>query len=98
MSTKLHINAYHPGDYRGVSANISGEGFAGMSFKVKATNQEQYDAWLKEAKNSIRINLILLTIISWHSHLKIDRQIYRFIQKLKTDLYDKVIMKYMSPP
>jgi cytochrome o ubiquinol oxidase subunit 2 len=34
MSTQLHLIANHAGSYNGSSANISGEGFAGMRFKV----------------------------------------------------------------
>jgi len=52
MSAKLHVMADTPGDYRGVSANLSGEGFAGMHFTVKAVDKDQYYTWTQAAKQS----------------------------------------------
>ena len=46
MSTKLHLDANEPGDYRGVSANLSGEGHASMTFTAKARGDEAYAAWI----------------------------------------------------
>jgi cytochrome o ubiquinol oxidase subunit 2 len=39
MVTRLHLQADHPGSYRGLSANFSGEGFADMGFTVDAVHQ-----------------------------------------------------------
>jgi cytochrome o ubiquinol oxidase subunit 2 len=52
MSTKLHLSADKQGDYRGVSANISGEGHAQMTFTAKAMSDAGYQAWLKQAGTS----------------------------------------------
>ena len=38
MVTKLNLQADHEGTYDGLSAEYSGEGFAGMHFKVKAVS------------------------------------------------------------
>src|SRR5712692_3731946 len=38
MVTRLHLQADHPGTYRGLSANYSGEGFADMRFTVNAVD------------------------------------------------------------
>ncbi len=52
MSTQLHLIADHPGVYDGSSANLSGDGFAGMAFKAEATTPEGFSNWLAEAQAS----------------------------------------------
>jgi cytochrome o ubiquinol oxidase subunit 2 len=47
MSTSLNLQANEEGRYRGSSANISGEGFAGMRFMAQATSQNEFDLWSK---------------------------------------------------
>ncbi|WP_298162207.1 ubiquinol oxidase subunit II [Brevundimonas sp.] len=50
METKLHgvINA--AGDYKGFSANYSGDGFSGMKFTFKGLDPAAFDAWLAAAR------------------------------------------------
>ena len=48
MRTKLHLIADEPGKYVGKSANISGEGFAGMQFDVVSTTDKEFDRWVLE--------------------------------------------------
>ena len=50
METTLHL-AGREGTYRGISANFSGDGFAGMSFQVEAVPQAEFDAFVSEAKS-----------------------------------------------
>lgn len=54
MSTKLHLQASEPGEYRGSSANISGRGFAGMNFAVKVSSASDYEKWVQEVKKTTR--------------------------------------------
>lgn len=56
MSTKLNLMADEPGIYRGVSANLSGEGFAGMKFEAKAVPQNEYSSWIKQAAVNNELN------------------------------------------
>ena len=51
MSTTLHLQADRPGVYQGMSAMISGDGFAGMHFDTRALSQEQFNAWAVQARN-----------------------------------------------
>lgn len=51
MSTKLHLDAHEAGDYRGVSANLSGEGHASMTFTAKARDNPGYMAWIAHVRN-----------------------------------------------
>lgn len=46
MSTQLHLMASNAGDYYGSSANISGDGFAGMHFTARAASDESFQKWV----------------------------------------------------
>ncbi len=46
MSTHLNLEANTIGDYRGSSANLSGDGFAGMTFTARASSTTEFDAWV----------------------------------------------------
>src|SRR5580698_6048844 len=52
MQTKLHLVADEAGDYAGMSANFSGEGFSDMKFRAIATTPEAFAAWVKTVKAS----------------------------------------------
>jgi cytochrome o ubiquinol oxidase subunit 2 len=52
MQTRLHLLADHPGTYRGISANFSGDGFSDMNFNAIATDQAGFDAWVRKARQS----------------------------------------------
>jgi cytochrome o ubiquinol oxidase subunit II len=93
MSTKLHLMASEPGSYNGSSANISGEGFAGMKFVAEATSEADFTSWIEAARSS---------------HNNLDKTTYEQLAKPSRDnppgtykltepaLYDIVVMKYMS--
>jgi len=50
MATRLHLQADHPGTYRGLSAQFSGEGFADMRFNVDAVLAENFAQWVTTAR------------------------------------------------
>jgi len=50
MQTKLHLVANHAGEFDGISANYSGQGFAQMRFKAHAYNQADFDKWVADVK------------------------------------------------
>ena len=52
MENRLNIMATEIGDYRGISANYSGSGFAGMRFTAKATSEEDYHNWLAKVRTA----------------------------------------------
>src|SRR5882757_9308636 len=52
MTTRLHLQADHPGTYRGASANYSGDGFADMRFNVDAVPAEKFAQWVDAARNA----------------------------------------------
>jgi cytochrome o ubiquinol oxidase subunit II len=46
MVTHLQLQADHPGSYRGLSAQFSGDGFADMRFVVDAVPDQQFQQWV----------------------------------------------------
>ena len=52
MATHLNLQADHPGAYRGMSANFSGDGFADMHFNVDAVPPETFEHWLASARSA----------------------------------------------
>ena len=52
MVTSLHLRADHPGTYRGLSAQYSGEGFSDMRFAVNAVPAEDFARWVDAARSA----------------------------------------------
>jgi cytochrome o ubiquinol oxidase subunit 2 len=52
MQTAVNLIASEPGVYRGLSANFSGDGFSGMTFKALALSSGDYAKWLAKVKAS----------------------------------------------
>jgi cytochrome o ubiquinol oxidase subunit II len=50
MTTRVQLQADHPGTYRGLSAQFSGDGFADMRFKVDAVPAETFAQWVDAAR------------------------------------------------
>lgn len=94
MRTNLYLIANKEGDFRGSSANLSGEGFAGMHFVTRASSEEDYQKWLASAKQSSNV-----------LNFKEYQQLASPSQNHSVELYqlgdgalfDQIIMKYMQP-
>jgi cytochrome o ubiquinol oxidase subunit 2 len=52
MVTQLHLQADHAGDYNGLSAQFSGDGFPDMAFVVHAVPQNDFAVWLAEVRRT----------------------------------------------
>jgi cytochrome o ubiquinol oxidase subunit II len=50
MTTRLNLLAEHPGDYPGLSANFSGDGFSDMRFLVHAVPAAEFKSWLERTR------------------------------------------------
>ena len=94
MNTQLHLVANKTGDYNGVSANISGRGFAGMKFVAHVTNPKAYETWLETArKNSPSLDSATYAKLAKPS----ENNTPATYLLTKHDLYDTIVMKYMAP-
>ena len=52
MATHVQLQADHPGIYRGLSAQFSGDGFADMRFTVDAVPVQQFEQWVATTRDS----------------------------------------------
>lgn len=94
MKTELHLIANNEGDFRGSSANISGEGFSGMHFITRASSEEDYQKWLQTAKQSAKS----LDLQEYNKLAAPSLNNAVEIYQLKDDnLFNQIIMKYMHP-
>ncbi len=93
MSTQLHLEAHTAGDFTGRNANISGEGYAGMTFTVRAGSDADFSAWVNSASAQPALTDQSYAELAKPSQNVAPRQ-YRLDAH---DLYDTVVMKYMMP-
>ncbi len=94
MSTQLHLIANKAGSYYGSSANISGNGFAGMTFTAKAGSESDFNNWMKSVKHQDQP----LTMSSYDQLAKPSQNnpvvVY---SSTPPNLYDSIMSKYMGP-
>lgn len=94
MRTHLNLIADEKGEYRGVSANISGNGFAGMKFLTKVSSEEEFVKWSTEMKSAPfmmgRTQYDALVPPSQNNPAA-------FYTLSEPALFDQIIMKYMMP-
>lgn len=94
MSTQLNLMASKDGIFNGSSANISGEGFAGMTFTVKASSYSNYSSWLnKLSASSKKLDLKTYNQLAQPSE-------YNAVvgySKVVPNLYNAIIYKYVTP-
>ena len=94
MSTQLHLMANQTGSFNGVSANISGSGFAGMNFIARSSSEQSFQSWVHSVQ---------------HSHGVLNMAAYNKLARPSTDnpaayysssqgnLYGTILMKYDGP-
>ena len=95
METQLNLIANEEGEFRGSSANISGEGFASMTFVTHATSEEEHEKWVQSVKESSKE-------LNWETYQQIakptiNREVELF-QLKDPKLFHEIIMKFMKPP
>ncbi len=94
MTTHLNLEATKTGNYGGVAANISGKGFAGMKFTVKAMPTANFTSWLQSAKHSSRI----LNAASYAELARPSENVQpSHYGVVDPNLYDTIVMNYMMP-
>ena len=94
MRSKLHLIASEMGDFRGVSANLSGTGFAGMTFVAKSSSLADFEGWVQ----TVRQSKSQLTAESY-KQLSVPSQNNPVASYVLQDnnLFEEVLMKYMPP-
>ena len=91
MSTQLNLVANKEGEFDGLSANYSGNGFAQMKFVAEATTPEEFDAWVER----VRALPYVLTETSYASlarpSVEDEPSYYRDVED---GLYDAIVEKF----
>ncbi len=91
MTTILNLIANEPGNYRGSSANISGEGFARMYFNTKVTSKEDFDSWVATTQGTVnKLEITAFDNLALPS--VVDPQIFTLEDP---ELFDRIVNKYM---
>lgn len=94
MITQLHLQASSAGDYNGSSANISGKGFAGMTFMAHATDGATFQSWVRSVQQAPN----KLTAATYASLARPSQNnLPAYYSAVDSALYDTIIMKYMMP-
>lgn len=94
MATQLHLMANKVGSYYGSPANIAGAGFAHMNFTVRAVSGRDFSVWTKDALASPKA----LDRMSYEQLAMPSQDVpVRYYAPVSSDLYNEVIMHYMSP-
>lgn len=94
MRTELHLIADEVGTYRGCSSNISGKGFAGMTFQAVATSDQEFQGWVASVKGSGKV----LGQAEYEKLVQPSEYDPVSVYQLGDQkLFDRIIMKYMAP-
>jgi cytochrome o ubiquinol oxidase subunit 2 len=94
MSNALNLEANTVGDFPGRSSNYSGEGFAQMQFTARAASSTDFDAWVKEVKQSPQA-------LTTDTYAQLSKPSIAdpsdSYATVETNLYNKIVTKFMSP-
>jgi cytochrome o ubiquinol oxidase subunit 2 len=94
MTTRLNLQADHPGVYPGLSAHFSGDGFPGMAFDVHAVSPEEFAQWAA----ATRVNGPVLDEAAYRKLLRQSQNVspytYRSVQ---TGLFDDIVEQRLPP-
>ena len=94
MSTKLHLIADTTGKYRGSNAEISGAGFAGMTFTAESMTGTGFTTWVDTVRQSPQ----KLAIDEYNRLMQpSEKHPITYYSAVEDKLYSKIIMKYMAP-
>jgi len=94
MSTQQNLMASRTGSFAGWAANISGAGFAGMTFTVKSMSDSDFNNWVASARHTNR--KLTTTQYAQLANPNTPNQIayYSWVQP---QLYNTTVLKYMTP-
>lgn len=93
MTTKLHLQADKTGNFNGWSANISGEGFARMTFVAKSSSQSAFNDWMNQAKQSgDKLNVAAYQQLACPGESPV-----RYYAPVQDGLFQAQVTKYIVP-
>ncbi|WP_061133619.1 ubiquinol oxidase subunit II [Caballeronia fortuita] len=91
MQTKLHLLTDHAGDYAGISANYSGQGFSDMKFRALAMSGADFDAWVKKVRNAPEnLSMDVYAGVARPS----EKVAVRYFSNVDPKLFNNIVAKY----
>jgi len=93
MQTQLHLIASRSGTYSGLSSAFSGPGFSDMHFDTVVTGSQEFDAWIRQARQS---RLILDRPAYRSLALPSIKAPVRVYAGVEPGLFEDVVNQYMS--
>ncbi|WP_081897483.1 ubiquinol oxidase subunit II [Massilia sp. BSC265] len=93
METTLNAVLNKPGDYKGLSANFSGEGFSHMHFAYKGVTAGEFDAWVQKMKaNPEQLNRAGYLTLEKPSV----REPVRYYGQVETALFNRILNRCVA--
>ena len=94
MNTQLHLIAQKRGRFPGSSANISGNGFSGMTFTAQSTSNDTFHRWINSIKkdNKPLNNMEYLKLSKPSSYNAV-----QYFSSVQVNLFKDIVDKYMIP-
>lgn len=93
MQTELHLQADREGDYFGLSAHFSGDGFSDMNFRVRAVSADAFASWASSLHGN--------GILDANAYRALARQSINmppvFFGQVDPDLFNKVLRQTLPP-
>jgi cytochrome o ubiquinol oxidase subunit II len=94
MVTQLHLQADHPGDYYGQSAQFSGDGFSDMHFTMRAVSADEFAQWLDGARSAQSV----LNRSAYTALLQESQNVRPFTYRtVETGLFDAIVTQQIPP-
>ena len=94
MTTQLYLMATKLGTFKGVSGNISGAGFSGMTFAAKSVSDSDFKSWVAGIQaQSNPLNPDTYSILAKPTEYVAPM----YYSSVAPELYTGTSMKYMAP-
>ena len=92
MITQLHLLADATGDYHGMSANFSGDGFSEMEFTAVVGTREEFDAWVSRVRESA-------DTLDWERYVQLEAPSHHdqvtYFSSVDDGLFEAIVTEYM---
>jgi heme/copper-type cytochrome/quinol oxidase subunit 2 len=95
MITHLHLIADREGTFAGSSANISGDGFARMTFKAKSGSEQDFRDWVDGIRSPGKHGS--LSVAAYQRLARHGESSVRYYSGVKRGLFQAEVNKYLVP-
>ena len=96
MTNQLYLEANNVGTFNGLSANISGKGFSGMTFQVKSVSPTDFNGWVNTVQNNSAAHALTQDEYGVLAQPSENVPALSF-SSVDPNVYTASIMKYMMP-